>query len=338
MSGTAQNTPTFTRTQEALSTHPEISDIINQASQINPDFTKYTPVNDVMINNLAGDIKQFGSNTAMQRFIKNQQNLVGFGTDTQAGASQSMADPTYVGYNDLLNKYTPTVSDEAWNKKAVLGLPRGSTASTPYRDQTTGKGLAVQYDEETGQPQGVRFINQSGLGNVTYTDPADLVSSAYASGIPLSAFDALAKQAGTDVLKPSQQGVRDGSYFPTGLEKGFGLKDLSDANLAKTIASDEWLKFMIADAQAKNTNPANYAGGLNSLIAKYRSQNKAAKDYLKKLGYADGGAVNYNTAPDMSDGGRIMQGAPFKRGGKVNLTANRDTMFMELSNKKLKRK
>ena len=53
---------------------------------------------------------------------------------------------------------------------------------------------------------------------------------------------------------------------------------------------------------------------------------------------ADGGAINYNTAPDMSDGGRIIQGAPFKHGGKVNMTTNRDAMFMELSNKKLKRK
>jgi hypothetical protein len=53
---------------------------------------------------------------------------------------------------------------------------------------------------------------------------------------------------------------------------------------------------------------------------------------------ANGGAINYNTAPDMSDGGRIIQGAPFKRGGKVKLTTNRDTMFLELSNKKLKRK
>jgi hypothetical protein len=53
---------------------------------------------------------------------------------------------------------------------------------------------------------------------------------------------------------------------------------------------------------------------------------------------ADGGAINYNTAPDMSDGGRIIQGAPFKRGGKVKVTTNPDAMFMELSNKKLKRK
>lgn len=59
------------------------------------------------------------------------------------------------------------------------------------------------------------------------------------------------------------------------------------------------------------------------------------KHQVKK---ADGGAINFDTAPDMSDGGRIIQGAPFKRGGKVNMTTNRDTMFLELSNKKLKRK
>lgn len=61
-------------------------------------------------------------------------------------------------------------------------------------------------------------------------------------------------------------------------------------------------------------------------------------DFEPEVKKADGGAINYNTAPDMSDGGRIIQGAPFKHGGKVNITTNRDAMFMELSNKKLKRK
>ena len=70
-------------------------------------------------------------------------------------------------------------------------------------------------------------------------------------------------------------------------------------------------------------------------IARMKAKAEASKPEVK---LADGGAINFNTAPDMSDGGRIMQGAPFKRGGKVNMTANRDTMFMELSNKKLKRK
>ena len=78
------------------------------------------------------------------------------------------------------------------------------------------------------------------------------------------------------------------------------------------------------------TNPE-----IEAEIARMKAKAEAFKPEVKK---ADGGAINYNTAPDMSDGGRIIQGAPFKRGGKVNMTTNRDTMFMELSNKKLKRK
>ena len=50
--------------------------------------------------------------------------------------------------------------------------------------------------------------------------------------------------------------------------------------------------------------------------------------------YAMGGAV-YDTTPDMSDGGQILQGDAFKRGGKVHITDNPDTMFMELHDKKL---
>jgi hypothetical protein len=55
-------------------------------------------------------------------------------------------------------------------------------------------------------------------------------------------------------------------------------------------------------------------------------------------GFAEGGAVNENTVPDMSDGGQILQGAPFKRGGKVSITNNPDAMFLELNDKKFRRK
>jgi hypothetical protein len=54
--------------------------------------------------------------------------------------------------------------------------------------------------------------------------------------------------------------------------------------------------------------------------------------------YAEGGAVDYNTQPDMNDGGAIIQGAPYKRGGKVRMTDNLDEMFMEVNNKKFQRK
>ena len=53
--------------------------------------------------------------------------------------------------------------------------------------------------------------------------------------------------------------------------------------------------------------------------------------------YAMGGAV-YDTTPDMSDGGQILQGDAFKRGGKVHIADNPDTMFMELQDRMFKRK
>jgi len=48
---------------------------------------------------------------------------------------------------------------------------------------------------------------------------------------------------------------------------------------------------------------------------------------------AVGGAV-FNTDPDMSDGGQIIQGPPFKHGGDVNL----DAMYMAVNDAKFRRK
>lgn len=54
--------------------------------------------------------------------------------------------------------------------------------------------------------------------------------------------------------------------------------------------------------------------------------------------YAEGGIVADNTQPDMNDGGAIIQGPQFKRGGKVKITDNLDQMFMEVNDKKFQRK
>lgn len=60
-------------------------------------------------------------------------------------------------------------------------------------------------------------------------------------------------------------------------------------------------------------------------------------EQVEEPAYAAGGAV-YNTNPDMSDGGQIIQGNAFKRGGKVKFTKNTDAMFMDLHDKMFKRK
>jgi hypothetical protein len=78
-----------------------------------------------------------------------------------------------------------------------------------------------------------------------------------------------------------------------------------------------------------------YEERMKALTGKKKGGAVTVKPEVKKAG---GGAIDYNTTPDMSDGGRIMESEPFKQGGKVKMTANRDAMFLELSNKKLKRK
>jgi hypothetical protein len=40
----------------------------------------------------------------------------------------------------------------------------------------------------------------------------------------------------------------------------------------------------------------------------------------------------------MNDGGQLLQGDAFKRGGKVHIADNPDTMFIELQDRMLKRK
>ena len=56
--------------------------------------------------------------------------------------------------------------------------------------------------------------------------------------------------------------------------------------------------------------------------------------------FAGGGAVKapmggeYNTDPDMQDGGNVIQGTVFKKGGRVNVSNNPDAMMMEVSDRK----
>jgi hypothetical protein len=63
---------------------------------------------------------------------------------------------------------------------------------------------------------------------------------------------------------------------------------------------------------------------------------RGSRYYSIPKGYADGGVVRaavggqYNTQPDMGDGENIIQGTVFKRGGRVNVSKNPDTMLLDL--------
>jgi hypothetical protein len=130
----------------------------------------------------------------------------------------------------------------------------------------------------------------------------------------------------------------------TGMQAGGVVKSLAKTEALAKLAKlreemaprAEAVKNLIAKNDNKYLSDVTPNSLTNAEIEAEIARMKArVQPEVKK---ASGGAIDYNTTPDMSDGGRIIEGAPFKHGGKVKMTANRDAMFLELSNKKLKRK
>ena len=58
------------------------------------------------------------------------------------------------------------------------------------------------------------------------------------------------------------------------------MSDIASGKLAQVVASDDWLKFKAADAAGKNTNPADFAGGLNDQLEKLKNYSIIARNYV----------------------------------------------------------
>lgn len=144
--------------------------------------------------------------------------------------------------------------------------------------------------------------------------------------------------AASQMLEPEEeQGLSGGGMVNSAIKQAH-LAKLAKMRQEMAPKAEAVQNLIAKDANAylRDVVPNSLTNAeIEAEIARMAARAQASQPEVKK---ADGGAINYNTAPDMSDGGRIIQGAPFKHGGKVKMTKNRDAMFMELSNKKLKRK
>jgi hypothetical protein len=318
--------------------HPEIDSLMDELYKASPELSIFNFMNpkygdkstagaaragmfEGRMKNLVANIEKSG-NTAIQEFIKGQKNNLSMRSDAQGrvGNFGTMSNPEYRALNALQDKYTPVADDAAWDKRVNLRVPRDSYISEPYRDPSTGKGLAVQYDAKTGKANGMRFINQNGEAGVVYgNDPAGMVEAIYSSGIPLSAFSEMAKITGSDFLIPV-----GGNYYPEGLKDGIKFSDIASGKLANIVASDDWLNFMVADSRAKNTVDPTFAGGLNSQIDKFKNQQKIARSYLTDLSGNKTAADNKQT--NMAQGGI----AALAQGGIVALAAG-GTSYRDLT-------
>lgn len=124
-------------------------------------------------------------------------------------------------------------------------------------------------------------------------------------------------------------------------DQKFGIGGMAGKAVKSAIATRELEKQAVLRAEAAAKSAAKQA-----LMPQY---NEAVKGMTKKqdpLSFEEWKAINYpepemaaggavfNTDPDMSDGGQIIEGAPFKHGGDVNL----DAMYMAVNDAKFRRK
>jgi len=302
LSSMNQQAPQFQEMSKALQKHPEITAVVNELYTINPEQSFFNALNPkyaggtppetmasnfaVSLQNLSNKMDSMGKDSAMREFLGQQQNLLSVLPDESGKLGNNnlstMSNPQFREMQQMVDQFTPKVSDAQWQSQTALATPKGSKVSEAYRDPETGKGVALQLSAN-GQPEAVRLYDAAGTVSVVYNDPAKLVEAIYESGIPLKAFGELAKETGSDVLIPNQSASIDGSYFPKGLEQGVKLSDVASGKLAQVVASEDWLNFKIADVKSKNTASASYAGGLNDQIASIKNQNSIAKAYCAEL-------------------------------------------------------
>jgi hypothetical protein len=143
-----------------------------------------------------------------------------------------------------------------------------------------------------------------------------------------------------DYLPYVQDFVKSGKWSDVG--------DFHNTGLVKIDPSSD----LAQKIKASGKEPAPYVSQdeLTQLLMEHRDPSKGMKRggkvsistspdtmrlELNSRKLAEGGPVaNYNTIPDVSDGGSIIQGQPFKRGGKVKLTSNPDVMRLAVQNQK----
>lgn len=236
LSGMQQNTPEFSRVQQQLTAHPEISEAIKTVYGTDPKSSLFSASAGNLqptINNLASEIKRIGKDAALKNFYKEQQNLVGFGTDNWFGG-KNMGTEDWAEYQRLINEYTPLANEQKWqqttNRYQGLG---GLSDATVWRDPTSGAGIGVQVNED-GTPVGLSYYDRSGQKSVSSIfSTGELLKNAELLGIDLSNIGGLQdkiKSAGVDI-SPGKI-YKDSDY-------GLNLDNLQEQ--IDSMASQGWL-------------------------------------------------------------------------------------------------
>ena len=321
----------------------------------NPDGTYQLSAQARGTGNLIGEaipaekLEDYVGKDVAQKIIDNrgqERNLGGSGSVSQpkdvwgslSGEGLQVGGEGMKGFYDkILPDYLNSFGKPYGSQVGTFSIP-GDRGETVERLGVAGRNLSEMTPQEVIDFN--KMVDEAGAKSLHHFKiTPEMRESIKQKGLPLYqqiGIPTAGASAASQVPEP-EEGLAGGGMINS-LAKTEALAKLAKlreqmaprAEAVKELMAKDENKYLRDVTPNVLTNPE-----IEAEIARMKARAEASKPEVK---LADGGAINFNTAPDMSDGGRIIEGAPFKRGGKVKVTANRDTMFMELSNKKLKRK
>jgi hypothetical protein len=195
LSSMNQNTPTFQKVREQLTGNPEIEKAFSDIYAINPKapiFTGGANNLEATINNLAGNMSQIGKDAALKNFYRDQQNLIGFGSDNWF-EGQNMGNPQWAELQRKIMSFTPIANDDKWNEMARRTSGNRNLEGV-FRDPNTKLGVSLISNPETGYHEGIGYYDRNGqLLRTSLLRPEDILKNAEEFGFDTSATGALGK-------------------------------------------------------------------------------------------------------------------------------------------------
>lgn len=246
-----------------LKKNPEIVDAINKVYQINPNSPLFSQSLRPLIIQLSGEMDRIGANPAITNFYKNEQNLVGFGSENWF-TGQNMGTPQWNSFQQIINSRAEKVSDDEFNKTFKKTQSERQQVKGIYRDPKSGAGIAyVMVDDK--EPL-ITYINASGVAQLsTIPDPLSIYENAERFGIDLSGVETLGKQLDSKNIKYRPFEL----YGPTS-DAGIDFAKLASGDYLRELTQSDFVQRRTQEELAKNT----WAQGLGATIPDVVVQNQ----------------------------------------------------------------
>jgi hypothetical protein len=229
--------------QQVFDENPAIKNVVEQAYSIDPGLETFQPITANLVTGLAAEVKRIGFEDASQNFLKQAQNLVGFGEATWF-QQQNRGNTKWANYQKAILSYSPVLPQAEW--EASLKKYTDIDRNLVYRDPISGRGVAVLFDEIKREARGLVYLDSDGerFRSSIFASP-DLYREAETFGIDLSGISVLNDKLTAANIKflPSQ--------LYKGSDAGINFDNIANYSSLAVFASSDYVKNATEQAQAQ---------------------------------------------------------------------------------------